>query len=172
MRQYCQGYVHQKLIVLEMIRERKYWNKMQRTTAKQMPSGTRWRTAAACSSSCSKNSSVATHRAAAAEIYGRYIQIHTRSSYSSLQLNSIVTIYQVQVLCCESTHGAQQNIPLVVNKKRSKIKQWKVLRDLKTWPYSRWGRHLLLNQAFHHIIYLNFLCIYKTSLRRGYVTFS
>ena len=45
---------------------------------------------------------------AAAEIHGRYMQIHTRTSYSSEQLNSKVTIYQVQVLCCESTHGAYQ----------------------------------------------------------------
>ena len=42
--------------------------------------------------------------AAEAEIHSKYIQIHTRTSYSSVQLSSIVTIYQLQVLCRESTH--------------------------------------------------------------------
>ena len=57
--------------------------------------------AAACSSSCS-NISIATHRAAAAEIHGRYIQLHTRTSYSNVQLSSIVIIYQVQVLSSQT----------------------------------------------------------------------
>ena len=43
----------------------------------------------------SNNSSIATQRAAA-EIRGRYMQIHARPSYSSVQLGSIVTICQVQ----------------------------------------------------------------------------
>ena len=42
--------------------------------------------------------------AAEAEIHSKYIQIHTRTSYSSVQLSSVVAIYQVQVLCCETTH--------------------------------------------------------------------
>ena len=51
-----------------------------------LPSGTRWR-AAACSS-CS-NTTIATHyrAAAAAEVHGRYIQIHTRTLCSSAQYN-------------------------------------------------------------------------------------
>ena len=40
------------------------------------------------------SSIVATHRAAA-EIYGRNIHMHARTSYSRVQLSSIVTIYQV-----------------------------------------------------------------------------
>ena len=52
-----------------------------------LPSGTRRRTAAASSSSCS-NSSIATHyRGAAVEVHGRCIQIHTRTSSSSVQYN-------------------------------------------------------------------------------------
>ena len=81
MRQYCQG-LHCKKNVFEW-RERKHWNEMQWTTREKMPSGTRWRTAAASSSSCS-NSSIATHYTAA----GRYIRIHTRTSCSSVQYTS------------------------------------------------------------------------------------
>ena len=48
-----------------------------------LPLRTRWRTAAASSSSCS-NRSIATHYTAA----GRYIRIHTRTSCSSVQYNN------------------------------------------------------------------------------------
>ena len=71
MRQYCQGV---------------YWEKMclnQITTEKKLPSGTRWRTAAAGSSSCS-NSSIETHHTPAS----RYTRIHTRTSCSSEQYNN------------------------------------------------------------------------------------
>ena len=48
-----------------------------------LPSGTRWRTAAA-SSSCCSNSSTATHYTAG----GRYIRIHTRTSCRSVHYNN------------------------------------------------------------------------------------
>ena len=60
--------------------------------------------AAACSSN---NSSTAKHRAAA-EILGRYMQMQIRKSYVVQQRATqwYSYIYQVQVLCCESTHVA------------------------------------------------------------------
>ena len=52
--------------------------------------------------------SIATHyRAAAAKnVHGRYMQIHTRTSCSSVQYNlSLRYQRQVKVLCCETAHG-------------------------------------------------------------------
>ena len=75
---YCQGvrmkYVKNKLF----LNDREKGNTGIRCNDPQqfLPSCTQWRTAAACSS-CSNNST-STHRAATAEIHGRYIHILTR----------------------------------------------------------------------------------------------
>ena len=63
--------------------------------------------AAACSSSCS-NISIATHRAAAAEIHGRYIETHTRTSYSSAHLSSRYNLSGPGNPLRNHPHGAQQ----------------------------------------------------------------
>ena len=55
--------------------------------------------------SCS-NSKIATHRAAA-ETHDRNIQTHTRIIRRTAAY-SLITIYQVQVPCSETTHGAYQ----------------------------------------------------------------
>ena len=66
------------------------------------------------SSTATTTAVVATRRAAAAaaaaaEIHGRYTQMHTRTtSYSSVQLSGIVTLYQVQVLWLKHAHGDWQ----------------------------------------------------------------
>ena len=65
------------------MKRKKNWNQMQWTTETNFAIRTRWRTAAASSSSCSiKN--VATHYTAA----GRYRRIHTRTSCRSVQYNN------------------------------------------------------------------------------------
>ena len=67
--------------------ERKHWNQIQRiTTATNLPSGTRWRTAAGSRSSCS-NSSIATLQSSSSRsTWQVYIQLHTRKLCSSVQL--------------------------------------------------------------------------------------
>ena len=108
---------------------------------------------ATCDSCCSDNSSIATRRAAA-EIHGRYIlrvQLHTRTSYSRVQLSSIVTICQVQVLCCE-THT-------VPNQKSSEYKNGNKKKESSpdiepSISFSQGGCNLLLNHPFPYMTYL------------------
>ena len=68
-----------------------------------LPSGTRWRTATASSSS-SSDSGIATHY-----LVRSSRQVYTNiycTSFSSVQVYQVVTIIdQVQALCCESAHG-------------------------------------------------------------------
>ena len=58
------------------------------------------------SSSCS-NSIIATHyrAAAATEVHDRYIVYKFIRVRRAAAYNSIVIIYQIQVLCCETAHG-------------------------------------------------------------------
>ena len=87
----------------------------------------------------SNNSSTATHRAVTAEIHGRCIQIHTRTSYSIVQLSSIVTIYQVQVLLVWNTHTVPNKS--VWKKKRTYVqrKRRKGRRDFAPRLSVFWG---------------------------------
>ena len=72
------------------LNEEKEYNVIRCNEQRQkfLPSGTRCRTSAASSRSCN-NSNIATRyratAAAAAEVHGRYIQMHTRMSCSSAQ---------------------------------------------------------------------------------------
>ena len=68
------------------------------------------------SSSCS-NRSIATHRAAAEHMAGiyKYILVRRTAAYS------IIIIYRVQVLCCETTHGAYET-------KRDEKKQYEHMK--------------------------------------------
>ena len=85
MRRTAKGYIESKPCYIE---DKKAWIRRNEPQQQNLPSSTRWRTAAAISSSCSNrcsNSSIATHYRAAAEVHGRCIQSHTRTSCSSVQ---------------------------------------------------------------------------------------